>query len=62
MDKYEVANKFWEAARAYVMKVAEEHDLGCDLTGADSFLFDLFDGGDYWPSDEEIAEAVRVYF
>lgn len=62
MSDIERANQFWEDALARVMRVAEEAGLEVSLEDhADEFLFDLFDCGDYEPTDAEIIEAVKEY-
>lgn len=60
------ANKFWEKAEERVWKVAFANDLdsgiecAMELYGFDmnEFLFDLFDYGEFNPTDEDILVAI----
>ena len=65
-EKLNKANKFWERAEERVWKVAFANDLDSGIECAmelygfnmDEFLFDLFDCGEFIPSDEDILEAI----
>lgn len=60
MSDIERANQFWENARARVLEVAQEAGLEISIEEHDDdFLFDLFDYGDYEPTDAEIIEAIK---
>lgn len=63
LDKdIERANKFWEDARNRVLRVAQAADLQIEIAEHDDeFLFDLFDCGDYVPTDSEIVEAIEEF-
>ena len=60
------ANKFWEKAEDRVWKVAIANDLDSGIECAmelygfkmDEFLFDLFDYGEFNPTDEDIVVAI----
>jgi len=64
-EMMEAANKFWDNADDRVIRVA--YQRGLDITVAecgdlyDDFLYELFDYGDYNPTDDEIAEALEEY-
>lgn len=59
----ERANQFWARAKAHVEEVARANGIPLKLSdNDDSFLFDLFDYGDYIPtSDGEILEAILEF-
>ena len=60
MTDLERANRFWENARNRVLRLAETAGLNITISEHDDeFLFDLFDCGDYEPSDEEIITAIK---
>lgn len=62
MTDLERANKFWDNARQRVLAIAEAADLRITLEEHDDeFLFDIFDYGDYAPTDAEIIEAIEEY-
>ena len=62
MTDLERANKFWSDARQRVLAIAEAADLRITLAEHDDeFLFDLFDCGDYTPTDAEIIDAIEEY-
>lgn len=62
MTDLERANKFWSDARQRVLAIAAAADLQITLAEHDDeFLFDLFDCGDYVPTDAEIIEAIEEY-
>ena len=60
------ANRFWEKAEDRVWRVAVANNLDAgfecamELTGfnMDEFLFDLFDYGEFNPTDEDIVVAI----
>lgn len=57
-----IANQFWEEARLRVLGVAKYNGLPVIIKEHnDDFLFDLYEGGDYIPTDEEIVEAIEEY-
>ena len=61
-EKLPAADKFWHEARERVLRIAGRE--GFDITLAehdDGFLFDLFDNGEYEPTDKEIVEAIKEY-
>lgn len=56
------ANEFWAEARDRVISVSREAGLEVSIEGHDDqFLYDLFDDGEYIPSDGEIIAAVEEY-
>ena len=58
----ERANEFWANARSRVLRTAEAADLRVEIAEHDDeFLFDLFDCGEYVPTDAEIVEAIEEY-
>ena len=58
----ERANEFWANARSRVLRTAEAADLRVESAEHDDeFLFDLFDCGEYVPTDAEIVEAIEEY-
>lgn len=58
----ERANEFWANARSRVLRIAEAADLRVEIAEHDDeFLFDLFDCGEYVPTDAEIVEAIEEY-
>ena len=60
MTDFERANKFWEDAKNRVIAVVEAAGLQVEIKDRDDeFLFDLFDNGDYTPTDDEIIESVK---
>ena len=62
MTDLERANKFWSDARQRVLAIAAAADLQITLAEHDDeFLFDLFDCGDYTPTDAEIIDAIEEY-
>ena len=62
MTDLERANKFWNDASLRVLAIAEAADLQITLAEHDDeFLFDLFDCGDYTPTDAEIIDAIEEY-
>lgn len=67
MTDIERANKYWEQKELQVLRVAQKNGLDSALECAmelqegfslDTFLFDIFDNGDYEASEEEIVEAI----
>ncbi len=62
MTDLEQADKFWSNARERVMLIAEANCFHLSLEEHDdSFLYDLYDNGDYIPTGEEITTAIREY-
>lgn len=60
VEDLEAANKFWEEAKARVERIAAENGLAIELLDHDDeFLFDLYDSGEYVPTDEEVLEAIE---
>lgn len=51
---------FWQEARLRVLGVAKYNGLTVSINEHDDdFLYDLYDGGCYIPTDEEIVEAIN---
>ncbi len=60
MSDIERANQFWENAQARVLELAKAAGLEISLKEHDDeFLYDLFDDGDYEPTDAEIIAAIE---
>ncbi len=60
MTALEKASLFWEYARQHVLAVAEIAGLHIELDEHDDqFLYDLYDYGDFTPTDEEIIAAIE---
>ena len=60
MNDIDRVSQFWDSARARVLEIAEAAGLDISLEEHDDeFLFDLFDYGDYEPTDAEIIEAIK---
>lgn len=56
------ANRFWDEARSRVLEIAEAHGLQVVLAEHDDgFLFDLYECGEYIPTEAEVVEAIREY-
>ena len=56
------ANEFWAEARDRVISLSREAGLEVHIEEhADPFLYDLYEDGDYVPSDDEIIDAVEEY-
>ena len=61
MTDLEQADKFWSNARERVMLIAEANCFPLSLEEHDdSFLYDLYDNGDYIPTGEEITTAMAL--
>ena len=68
--KLKEANKFWEKAEDRVWKVARANDMDAGLEclmeltdfNFDEFLFDLFDYGEFNPTDYDILVALCEVF
>lgn len=55
----ERANAFWSDVREYTQKIAAMNNVSISLQEHDDeFLYELYDCGDYIPSDAEILEAI----
>lgn len=56
------ADELWSKARMRVLEIAAREGLNITIAEHDdSFLYDLFDEGEYEPTDDEIAEAIHEY-
>lgn len=56
------ANEFWAEARDRVISLSREAGLKVHIEEHDDpFLYDLYEDGDYVPSDDEIIAAVEEY-
>lgn len=56
------ANRFWDEARSRVLKIAEAHGLQVVLAEHDDgFLFELYEYGEFIPTEAEVVEAIREY-
>lgn len=59
-DDLEAANEFWTKAKERVERIASENGLTIHLSDHDDgFLYDMFDCGDYDPTDAEVLEAIK---
>lgn len=60
MDELERAAQFWSNARNRVITIAKNEQLQITVEEHDDpFLYDLYDNGDYIPSDDEIVVAIK---
>lgn len=69
-EQMRIANAFWERAEDHVWQIAGQHRMAGNLNTAlqnsgysmAEFLFDVYDGGDYIPTDAEIFDAIMELF
>ena len=63
LNEFEAADRFWAEAKARVERLAAANGIRATLSEHDDgFLYDVFDCGDYDPTDDEIVEALRECF
>lgn len=61
-EQIKKANEFWSDARTRVISVSREAGLEVSIEEHDDpFLYDLYDDGNYVPTDGEIIAAVEEY-
>ena len=61
-EQLRAAERFWAEQRERVLQIAEQNGLEIYISeGDDSFLYYLYDNGDYMPSDSEVLESIKEY-